>query len=110
VIATSANSTGSQPVLLSSVIVTSAIPMRARRSLPEKIMSSVLCARSSEKACSPSAQRTASAMFDLPLPLGPTIDVIPPSKRNSAGSAKVLYPISSSLFSRMDYRVNRPRL
>src|SRR5437762_2326776 len=42
--------------------------------------------------CSPSTQRTASAMFDLPLPLGPMTALTPRSKTNRVGSAKVLKP------------------
>jgi hypothetical protein len=40
--------------------------------------------------CSPITQRKASAIFDLPLPLGPTIAVIPGSKTSLVLSAKRL--------------------
>jgi hypothetical protein len=55
----------------------------------------------------------ASATLDLPLPLGPTMAVMPLSKTNSVRVAKVLYPWSSSLFSRMmrlDYNLARDRV
>src|SRR4051794_13915189 len=43
---------------------------------------------------SPIAQRIASRRFDLPQPLGPTTPVSPGSIRRSAGSTKLLKPLS----------------
>src|SRR5262245_56121815 len=58
--------------------------------------SSVFLLRRVEWLCSPSTQRTASEMFDLPLPLGPMIAVMPGSKRKTVRLAKLLKPCSSS--------------
>src|SRR5438067_1020188 len=43
---------------------------------------------------SPMTQRIASRRFDLPQPLGPTTPVSPASIRSSAGSTKLLKPLS----------------
>ena len=52
--------------------------LRARRAtVPWKIASSILAPRMAVGRCSPSTQRMASPMLDLPQPLGPTIAVIP---------------------------------
>jgi hypothetical protein len=45
---------------------------------------------------SPIAQRIASSRFDLPQPLGPTTPVRPASILSSAGSTKLLKPLSLS--------------
>src|SRR5690348_15618857 len=45
---------------------------------------------------SPIAQRMASRRLDLPQPLGPTTPVRPGSMRSSAGSTKLLKPLSLS--------------
>ena len=47
-------------------------------------------------------QRIASSRLDLPQPLGPTIPVKPGSMRNSAGSTKLLKPLSLSRLISMD--------
>src|SRR3989441_4003690 len=57
--------------------------------------SSILPPRSKRGDCSPSTQRTASEMFDLPHPLGPTIAVTPASNGSSTVPAKDLKPDSS---------------
>jgi hypothetical protein len=44
--------------------------------------------------CSPSTHRTASEMFDLPDPLGPTTTVTPGSSERTVRSAKDLNPLS----------------
>src|ERR1700686_451563 len=54
--------------------------------------SSMRCPRSSRALVSPRAQRTASTRLLLPLPLGPTIAVIPGSKSTSLRAANVLNP------------------
>ena len=77
---TSLKSIGSQPSVLSNTSVAWAMPARGRSSLPAKIMSSVRLPRSSPNDCSPSTQRIESTIFDLPLPLGPTMAEIPFAK------------------------------
>lgn len=57
-----------------------------------KITSSILLPRRYLALCSPSTQRIASEMLLLPLPLGPTIAVMPEPKLNSILSAKDLNP------------------
>src|SRR5437660_11685637 len=49
--------------------------------------------------CSPSTQRTASTMLDLPLPLGPTMAVTPGGNSKTVLSAKLLKPTNSRRFS-----------
>ena len=55
-------------------ILTSAIPSAGRPGLPAKMTSAIWPPRSARGPCSPSTHAMASAMFDLPDPLGPTID------------------------------------
>src|SRR3990172_9204818 len=93
--AASLKSSGSQPSELSSVRVTSAFSAFCRREEPAKMASSVLRARRTRPDCSPSTQRKASAMFDLPEPFGPTMAVIPSANSKRVREAKVLYPCSS---------------
>src|SRR5512142_2186678 len=97
---TSVKSTGSQPVVLSKTTCAEAIPARGRCSEPLKIMSAVFLPRSNAYDCSPSTHRSASAMFDLPEPFGPTIAVMPLANSNVVRVAKVLYPCSSRDFRR----------
>src|SRR3990172_628992 len=61
-------------------------------------MSSSLRALSSRPDCSPSTQRSASAMLDFPEPFGPTMAVIPWPKSNRVLEAKLLKPWSSRRF------------
>src|SRR5205823_14064339 len=61
-----------------------------------KITSSIFTPRSKRGDCSPNTHRTASEMFDLPHPLGPTIAVTPASNGSSTVSANDLKPDSSS--------------
>ncbi len=63
-----------------------------RFTVPWKIASSILAPRMAVGRCSPSTQRMASLMFDLPQPLGPTMAVMPSWKSISVGSAKDLKP------------------
>ena len=49
--------------------------------------------------CSPRTHLTASTMFDLPHPFGPTITVMPESKSKRVRSANDLKPNNSSRFS-----------
>ena len=76
----------------SSVNATSAMPIFGRVELPVKMRSSVFLVRRFDGDCSPSAQRMASAMLDLPQPLGPTMAVMPSWNEKWVGLAKVLKP------------------
>jgi len=60
------------PSLLSNTSSTEARPAGLRWVEPLKMTSCIDSPRSSEAFDSPSTQRTASMMFDLPQPLGPT--------------------------------------
>ena len=93
---TSENSIGIHCSELSRISVTSAMPICRRLSEPEKITSSVLRARTCFWDCSPSAQRIASATFDLPDPFGPAITVMPGPNSNRCRSANALKPWTSS--------------
>lgn len=61
------------------------------------------------RPASPSAQRRASTTFDLPLPFGPTIAVIPGVKAMVVLSAKVLKPLSRTSRSRSRLTLSLPR-
>src|SRR3990172_1194170 len=61
-------------------------------------MSSSRLARSRRPDCSPSTQRSASAMLDLPDPFGPTMAVMPWPNSNRVREAKLLKPCRSSRF------------
>ena len=63
-----------------------------RRVVPWKITSSILAPRSALARCSPSTQRTASAMLDLPQPLEPTMAVTPSRNSRVVRSANDLKP------------------
>src|SRR6202046_5191675 len=71
-LATASDSSGS-----TSVSVTSAIPKGGRLAVPLKMQSDMRSARSILWLCSPSTQEIASTTFDLPQPLGPTMQVMP---------------------------------
>jgi len=77
---------------------TSAIPKALRRSLPAKMISSVLIARKDRTFCSPITHSSASQILLFPLPLGPTTDVTPGANSITVRSAKVLNPNSSRRF------------
>ncbi|MPN24811.1 hypothetical protein SDC9_172213 [bioreactor metagenome] len=96
---TSLKSTGSMPSLLSNVKETSQYDCGFLSSLPLNMTSSILVPRSVRALCSPSTQRTASAMLLLPLPLGPMMLVIPGSKISSVFRANDLNPFNSSFTS-----------
>ncbi len=72
--------------------------------VPLKITSCMDSPRSSLARDSPSTQRTASMMLDLPQPLGPTTPTSWPGKRKLVGSAKDLNPESL-----MEVRRTTPR-
>src|SRR5690242_8612921 len=83
-------------LLRSTSIETSAKSRGGRVAVPAKITSSMPPPRSDLGLDSPIAQRIASRRFDLPQPLGPTTPVSPGSMRSSAGSTKLLKPLSLS--------------
>jgi hypothetical protein len=60
---------------LSKISSTVAVPTGLRVDEPEKITSAIDSPRSTLAELSPMTQRTASMMFDLPQPLGPTMPV-----------------------------------
>ena len=91
----------------SKVMVTSAIDRGGFDSEPLKITSSMERPRSLSGDCSPSTQRTASATFDLPQPLGPTTPVTPPGKASTVRSMNDLNPTMSSRLMRMALRYHR---
>src|SRR5215207_8030413 len=72
------------------------MPTGWRAAPPAKMTSSPRLPRSARTRCSPSAQRSASAMLLLPEPFGPTIAVMPRSKRRRVRRGKLLKPVSSS--------------
>src|SRR5687768_12100688 len=80
---------------------TSAKSRAGRIAVPAKMTSSMPAPRIDLGEDSPITQRIASSTLDLPQPLGPTTPVRPSSVRNSAGSTKLLKPVSFSLFIRM---------
>ena len=80
---------------------TSAIPNGALCSLPANTTSLISWPRRCLALCSPSTQRSASTMFDLPQPLGPTTAVMPRGKVSVVRSLKDLNPISSSCLIRI---------
>src|SRR6476646_9317241 len=80
--------------LLSKVSSIAARPAGLRVLLPLKITSSIVSLRSCFMLDSPSTQRTASMMLDLPQPLGPTMDVRFEGSGSAEGSTKDLNPAS----------------
>ena len=80
------------------VRVTSAKPRALRWGVPLKMTSSIFEQRRVRTLCSPSTQRMASLMLLLPLPLGPTTEVMPRSNWSVVLSGKVLNPCSSKDF------------
>ena len=92
---TSPYSTGNSRSSLPMTRLTSAMPVACRRAEPAKMTSSDLRVRS-ERPCSPSAQRSASARLLLPLPLGPTMALMPGPNSNRVASAKDLKPTRRS--------------
>ena len=89
---TSVYSMGSAPSLLSMVRVTSARPSGGREAVPAKTTSSILPPRRVFTPCSPMTQENASTTLDLPDPLGPTMQVMPGSKRSVVADANDLNP------------------
>src|SRR5665213_2364724 len=92
VIVTSLNSIGINPAELSMVRATSARPRAERFDVPAKMTSSILADRTVRGPWAPRTHATASTMFDLPEPLGPTTTVMPGSNSNVVVSANDLKP------------------
>src|SRR5512143_1141162 len=86
---------------LSKVSDTSAIPSGDSFSLPLKITASMASPRRCFGLCSPSTQRMASTMFDLPQPFGPTTPVTPEGKSRTVRWGNDLNPTSSSCLIRI---------
>ena len=84
--------TGINPAVLSMTIRTSAIPSAGRPGLPAKITSAICPPRSARGPCSPNTHAIASAMLDLPDPLGPTITLTPGVNSSPVLSANDLKP------------------
>ena len=80
------------------MIATYANPTGLRICVPANIISSILVPRSCLALCSPRTHLTASATLLLPLPLGPTIPVIPLLNSKTILLAKDLKPCTSILF------------
>jgi hypothetical protein len=86
---------------LSKISSTEARDTGLRLVVPLKITSIIDSPRNSDAFDSPSTQRTASIMFDLPQPFGPTTPTSCPGKATAVGSTKDLKPESLSLVRRM---------
>ncbi len=83
-----------RPELLSNTSSTEARPAGLRSDEPLKITSCIDSPRNSDAFDSPSTQRTASMMLDLPQPLGPTTPTSCPGISNAVGSTNDLKPES----------------
>jgi len=90
------------PSVLDKVRDTSAIPKGGLVSVPLKITSCILEPRNSFTDCSPKTHFIASKILLLPLPLGPTIAVIPGSNFKTVLSGNDLKPKISSFSKRID--------
>src|SRR3989440_1560403 len=84
----------------SSTISTSAALRACTPGAPPKITSCIEEPRTASGDCSPIAHSTASVMFDLPEPLGPTTTLTPAPKSSCVRSGKDLKPFSVSDFRR----------
>src|SRR5471030_2442216 len=71
---------------------TSARPNGARAEVPAKMTSSILPPRRLLAPCSPITQARASTTLDLPEPFGPTMHVMPGSRRSEVAEANDLKP------------------
>jgi hypothetical protein len=91
-IVTSVYSMGSVPSVLSMVSSTWARPSGPRWAVPTKMTSSILPPRRVLAPCSPITQASASTMFDLPEPFGPTTAVTPGSNSKVVVCANDLNP------------------
>src|SRR3954453_7474953 len=89
----SENSHCSRPSALSSTTSTCAASRPLTPWAPANTTSCMVCPRTASGLCSPTAHSTASVMFDLPLPLGPTITLIPGPKSSRTRSGNDLNPL-----------------
>ena len=94
-IAISENSLAARPSALSMTTSTSAALRLPTPLPPAEITSCIEAPRIAPGLCSPSAQSTASVMFDLPEPLGPTITLTPGENSSLARSGNDLNPFIS---------------
>ena len=92
VIEISENSLAARPSPLSITTSTSAKRRADCPWPPAKITSRIELPRTAFGLCSPSAQRTASVMLDLPQPFGPTITLTPGLNVSRVRSGKDLNP------------------
>ena len=92
-IETSGAPSASVPSLSSRTSSTSAALAPWRPGAPPKITSCIDCPRTASGDCSPSAHSTASVMFDLPDPFGPTITLTPGPNSSLVRSGKDLKPL-----------------
>ena len=98
IVSSSLNCIGPSLSELFNVRVTSAIFFDGLFAVPAKITSSMPDPRMLFADVSPIHHLTASTIFDLPQPLGPTIPVNPFSTKKGTLSTKDLKPINSSFF------------
>src|SRR5690606_5628327 len=96
------------PSLLSKISSTVAWLTGLRAELPEKITSVSESPRRRLAELSPMTQRTASMMFDLPQPFGPTMPVMLVGRCSTVGSTKDLKPASLIVERRMRRFSGRP--
>jgi len=89
-----------------SLRLTSAMPTGWRDWLPAKITSSIARPRRCLAEISPMTHRTASMMFDLPQPFGPTTPVRFEGKVTVVGSTNDLKPASLILARRISASVD----
>ena len=89
----SENSLFARPSELSITTSTSANRRRCWPFPPAKITSCIVWPRTAVGLCSPRAQRTASVMFDLPQPFGPTITLTPGENVSRVRSGNDLNPL-----------------
>src|SRR5215510_10070402 len=89
------------PSELSNTSSTEAVPTGLRDAEPLKITSAIESPRRCFADSSPMTQRTASMMFDLPQPFGPTTPVRLLGKPTEVGSAKDLNPATLILVRRI---------
>src|SRR5581483_294895 len=89
------------PSELSNTSSTDAVPTGLRAAEPLNTTSAMFSPRKCLADSSPMTQRTASMMFDLPQPLGPTTPVRFPGKLTWVGSTKDLKPASLILVNRI---------
>ena len=95
---------------LPTVSETSAMPNGLRASVPLKMTSAISPPRRALADCSPNTQRTASDIFDLPQPFGPTIAETPGRKFSVVLSANDLKPSAVKLFKYMTCVRKRQKL